>query len=107
MNHDLAVAVRWGAAESGIRLLVTGCLTAESQRSLHPLIERLSRSHPFVQLTVDLTGADHIETAGYDLLSRAPVDRRGDVSTPAQLLLPDVIPTCPSGRNLARRPAMA
>lgn len=68
MEHKLSVLVQVDLDGSYVRLVVTGCVTEASQQALYPLVRRARRLIPPVTVTVDLTGAEHVEAAGVDLL---------------------------------------
>ena len=71
MDHKLSVLVQVDLDGRYVRLLVTGCLTEDSQHALHPLIRRARTLIPPVTVSVDLTAAEHVEAAAVEQLRRA------------------------------------
>lgn len=96
MNHDLSAVVRLDPAISAIQILATECLTTQSQRVVLPLIRRVRTLGSDASLTIDLTGAQHIETAGYDLLSRALASQPSRPLENADALTPKMKSVCVS-----------
>ncbi|GEO97250.1 hypothetical protein [Kocuria turfanensis] len=92
MNHKLSVTVQVDLDGEYVRVLATGCLTEASQRALHPLIRRARILTPGIHVTVDLSGAHHIEATGMELLRRALEDTDSAGSRPVALVVPDVLP---------------
>ncbi|MEX5260189.1 hypothetical protein [Kocuria sp. CPCC 205263] len=75
-----------------LRVLATGCLTAASQRALHPLIRRARTLTPGIHVTVDCTGAHHVELAGVELLREATDhDAGAEMLRPVEFLFPDPV----------------
>ena len=91
MDHKLSVTVQVDLDGKNVRVLVTGCLTELSQRALHPLILRARTLTPDIRVTVDLSGAQHVEALGVDLLRQA-VGHDGPRQGPVRLVLPDPLP---------------
>lgn len=87
MSHKLSVTVQIDLDGKSVRIVVTGCVTEASQRALPPLIRRARNLTPGVQVTVDLSGAQHIEASGVDLL-RWAIDHDRPLRGPVQLLVP-------------------
>lgn len=102
MNHEFSVTVRVDVETSTILLAVTGCLTRESHRSLLALILRARNLSPVGQVTVDLTGARHIDVAGLDPL-RSAIDRdeRDSLASPVLFHVPEPLPACPASGPVA------
>lgn len=76
-----------------IRIHATGGLTEVSQRALHPLIRRARSLTPDIHVTVDCTGAHHVEAAGVELLRWAiDHDDSADGASPVELLVPTGLP---------------
>lgn len=94
MAHRLSVTVQINLDGMNARLLVTGCLTEASQQALPPLIGRASSLTAGIQVTIDLSGADHIEAAGVDLL-RWAIDNDPRCA-PVELVLPYPLPCHPT-----------
>lgn len=93
MDHKLSVTVQVDLDGRTIRILATGCLTEASQRALHPLIRRARDLTSGVHVTVDLTGARHVEAVGVNLLRWATDhDDGADRLRPVKFLLPDPLP---------------
>ncbi|MCQ1951246.1 hypothetical protein NNX28_15105 [Arthrobacter sp. zg-Y859] len=92
MDHKLRVLVRLDVDPSSAVLEVTGCLTADSWRSLAPVIRKtaaLVRGH---RIAVDLTTAQHIERAALPLLRGNVAGRDIDL----RIACPEVLPECPA-----------
>lgn len=93
MDHKLSVTVQVDLDGKNVRIIATGCLTRASQRALQALIGRAHTLTSGIHVTVDLTGAHHVEAAGVDLLRQA-LDHDG--LTPHQgqtsLLVPHPLP---------------
>lgn len=68
MDHKLSVLVQIDLHGAYVRLIVTGCVTEANQHALHPLVARARTLIPTVAVTVDLTGAEHVEAGAVDLL---------------------------------------
>jgi hypothetical protein len=68
MDHKLSVLVQIDLNGRYVRLLVTGCVTEANQHVLYRLVHRARTLIPPVMVTVDLTTAQHVETAAVDLL---------------------------------------
>jgi hypothetical protein len=93
VTPKLSVTVQVDLDGRNIRILATGCLTEVSQRGLHPLIRRARRLTPGIHVTVDCTGAHHVEAAGVELLRRAiDHDSSADGASPVELLVPTGLP---------------
>lgn len=68
MDHKFSVLVQFDLHGAYVRLVVTGCMTEANQHALHPLVARARTLIPSVAVTVDLTGAEHVEAGAVDLL---------------------------------------
>ncbi|MEX5266039.1 hypothetical protein [Kocuria sp. CPCC 205231] len=68
MDHKLSVLVQIDLHGAYVRLIVTGRLTEANQHALHPLVARARTLIPPVTVSIDLTGAEHVETGAVDLL---------------------------------------
>ncbi|MFF0945164.1 hypothetical protein ACFYE2_13185 [Kocuria sp. CPCC 205300] len=101
MDHKLSVLVQIDLDGRYVRLVVTGCLTEANQHVLYPLVRRVRTLVPPVTISIDLTGAGHVEAIAVDLL-RWAVDHEETVAGPGpvQLLLPGGLP----GHRHAPRP---
>ncbi|WP_309124960.1 hypothetical protein [Kocuria sp.] len=103
MDHTLSALVQIDLDGAYVRLLVTGCVTEASQPALYPLIRRARALSPpvtvTVDLTVDLTAAEHVEVVGVDLLRWAvDHDKSMGGAGPVKILLPDELPDHPPRR---------
>ncbi|GAA1757516.1 hypothetical protein [Kocuria aegyptia] len=92
VDHKLSVTVQVDLDGRTIRILATGCLTDASQRALHPLLRRARSLTPGIHVTVDLTGARHVEATGVQLLRWATHHDGADGWRPVEFLLPDPLP---------------
>lgn len=93
MTHKLSVTVQVALDGKALRVLVTGCLTAASQRALHPLIRRARTLTPGIHVTVDCTGAHHVEAAAVGLLRAATDhDEAAEMLRPVEFLFPEPLP---------------
>lgn len=101
MDHKLSVLVQIDLDGHYVHLLVTGCVTEANQHVLYPLVRRARTLIPPVTVTVDLTTAQHVETAAVDLLrwafshdehesSTSPVEVLTPVELPNHRLMPDL-----------------
>jgi len=70
-HHKLSVLVQIDLHGAYVRLVVTGCVTEANQHALHPVIARTRTLMPPVTVTVDLTGAAHVEAGAVESLRRA------------------------------------
>ncbi|MEX5270410.1 hypothetical protein [Kocuria sabuli] len=96
MDHKLSVLVQVDLDGRYVRLLVTGCLTEDSQHALHPLIRRARTLIPPVTVSVDLTAAEHVEAVAVEQLRRAADhDPSLEGTGPVELLLPAGLPDHP------------
>ncbi|MEX5294702.1 hypothetical protein QYM41_05395 [Kocuria sp. CPCC 205268] len=68
MEHSLSVVVRIERDTGCVHLVVTGDLTERNHRTLPPLVGRARALFPEASVVVDLTGAQHVEPEGLDLL---------------------------------------
>ena len=68
MDRKLSVLVQIDLDGRGLCLVVTGCLTERNHHVLHPVIRRARTLLPPMTVTVDLTGAEHVEATAVDLL---------------------------------------
>ncbi|MEX5258493.1 hypothetical protein [Kocuria arenosa] len=68
MDHKLSVLVQVDLQGAYVRLVVTGCVTEANQHVLHPVVARARTLIPPVAVSVDLTGAEHVEAIAVDLL---------------------------------------
>lgn len=68
MDHSLSVVVQIELDTRCVHLVVTGDLTERNQRTLTPLVDRARTLFPGARVTVDLTGAQHVDPGGLDLL---------------------------------------
>ncbi len=90
MTHKLCVTVQVDLDGRTLRVLATGCLTAASQRALHPLIRRARTLTPGIHVTVDCTGTHHVEPTAVELLRAATDhDQAAETLRPVEFLFPD------------------
>lgn len=68
MDHSLSVVVQIEVDTRCVHLVVTGDLTERNHRTLTPLVSRARTLLPGACVTVDLTGAQHVDPGGLDLL---------------------------------------
>ncbi|MEX5298480.1 hypothetical protein RCG67_06845 [Kocuria sp. CPCC 205292] len=68
MDHSLSVVVQIELDTRCVRLVVTGDLTEHNHRALTPLVGRARALFPDAAVAVDLTGAQHVDPEGLDLL---------------------------------------
>jgi hypothetical protein len=101
MDHKLSVLVQVDLDGRYVRLVGTGCLTEANQHVLYPLVRRARTLVPPVTVSIDLTGAGHVEAIAVDLL-RWAVDHEETMAGdgPVELLLP----TRPAGHRHAPCP---
>ncbi|MEX5270412.1 hypothetical protein [Kocuria sabuli] len=93
MDHHAAVLVQVDPLSASVRLVVSGCLTEDNQQAVRPFIVRARTLIPPATVTVDLTGADHVEATAVDLLRwTLDEDAMLEGSGPVELLLPDPLP---------------
>jgi hypothetical protein len=93
VTHKLSVTVQIDLDGQSLRILAAGCLTAASQRALHPLIRRARTLTPGIHVSVDCTGAHHVEPAGVELLRAATDhDEAAEMLRPVEFLFPDPLP---------------
>ena len=93
MTHKLCVTVQIDLDGKTLRVLVTGCLTAASQRALHPLIRRARALTTGIHVTVDCTRAHHVDPTGVELLRAATDhDEAAEMLRPVEFLFPDPLP---------------
>lgn len=93
MPHKLSVTVQVDLDGKNVRIIATGCLTETSQQALHPLIDRARTLVPGIHVTVDLSGAQHVEATGVELLRQA-LEHDGPRSSPGpvELVVPAPLP---------------
>ncbi len=93
MDHKLSVLVQVDLHAQYVHLVITGCVTETNQHALHPVMARARTLIPPVTVTVDLTGAAHVEAAAVELL-RAAIDHEHTLSGagPVEILVPAVLP---------------
>ncbi len=68
MDHSLSVVVQIELDTRCVHLVVTGDLTERNHRVLTPLVARARTLVPGAAVVVDLTGAQHVDPGGLDLL---------------------------------------
>ena len=68
MDDPLSVVVQIELDTRCVHLVVTGDLTERNHRTLTPLVARARALFPGAAVTVDLTGAQHVDPGGLDLL---------------------------------------
>ncbi|GAA4525785.1 TetR/AcrR family transcriptional regulator [Brachybacterium paraconglomeratum] len=94
MPHTLSVTVRVDLDLREIQLSVAGCLTAETHTALIPIVRQAWGLEPAPCLTLDLTGAEHIDLDGLMPLRHA-IDRESeDGAAQVDYRLPDPLPVC-------------
>lgn len=106
MDHHAAVLVQVDHLSASVRLVVSGCLTERNQQAVRPLVVRARTLIPPATVTVDLTGAEHVEAAAVDVL-RWTLDEDAMLGEngPVELLLPDPLPghrSAGSGHRVAQ-----
>ncbi|MFI7496086.1 hypothetical protein ACH9D2_15390 [Kocuria sp. M4R2S49] len=99
MDQSLSVVVQVEVDTRCVHLVVTGDLTERNHRSLTPLVSRARTLFPGAAVTVDLTGAQHVDPGGLDLL-RWSLDHGPEPGGPVQVLTRPV----PFGLTEATRP---
>jgi hypothetical protein len=105
MDHKLSVLVQIDLDGRYLRLLVTGCVTEANQHILYPLVRRARTLIPPVTVTVDLTTAQHVETAAVDLLRWALDQEDLDPTTsPVEVLTGTELPHHRHGTTPTTRP---
>ncbi|MEX5259696.1 hypothetical protein [Kocuria sp. CPCC 205263] len=89
MDHKLTVLVQVDLHAQYVHLVVTGCVTDANQHALYPVVARARTLIPPVTVTVDLTGATHLEAAAVKLL-RAAINHDHPLSGagPVEILVP-------------------
>lgn len=104
MGHKLSVLVQIDLHGAYVRLVVTGSVSEANQHALHPVIARARTLIPSVTVTVDLTGAEHVEPGAVDLL-RWALEHESTVggAGPVEMLVASEPPT----RRPVHRPVTA
>lgn len=98
MDHKLRVIVRLNVDRPAAVLTVNGCLTEANYRALLPIARRACALIDGLSVTVDLTGARHIEGNSIHSLEQAlnllssSMGTRGKITVQA----PATLPTCPA-----------
>ena len=93
MDHKLSVLVQVDLHGAYVRLVVTGCVTEANQHVLHPVVARARTLIPPVAVSVDLTGADHVEAGAVELLRWAVEhDATARGTGPGEVLVPARLP---------------
>lgn len=92
MDHKPSVLVQVDLHAQYVHLVITGCVTEANQHALHPVVARARTLIPSVTVTVDLTGAAHLEAVAVELL-RAAIHHEHTLSGsgPAEILVPAVL----------------
>lgn len=105
MDHKLSVLVQIDLDGRYVRLVVTGCLTEANQHVLYPLVRRARTLIPPVTVSIDLTGAGHVEAIAVDLL-RWAIDHEETMAGtgPAELHLPAGLPGHGQASRTGSRP---
>lgn len=94
MPHTLSVTVHVDLDLQEVQLAVAGCLTAETHPALLPIVRQARGLQPAPHITLDLTGAGHIDLDGLVPLRHA-IDRETDAGAePLGYRLPDPLPAC-------------
>ncbi|NMA75814.1 MAG: TetR/AcrR family transcriptional regulator [Actinomycetales bacterium] len=94
MPHTLSVTVHVDLDLQEVQLAVAGCLTAETHLSLLPIVRQARGLEPAPRITLDLTGAEHIDLDGLVPLRHA-LERDAAAGTePLGYRLPDPLPVC-------------
>lgn len=106
MDHHAAVLVQVDHLSASVRLVVSGCLTERNQQDVRPLVLRARTLIPPATVTVDLTGAGHVEAAAVELL-RWTLDEDAMLggNGPVVLLVPEPLPghrTAQAGHRTAQ-----
>ncbi|HJG90661.1 MAG TPA: TetR/AcrR family transcriptional regulator [Brachybacterium massiliense] len=103
MPHTLSVTVHVDLDLKEVQLAVAGCLTAETHPSLLPIVRQAQGLEPAPRITLDLTGAGHIDLDGLVPLRHA-LEREALPGTETlSYRLPDPLPVC-RRTVAARRP---
>lgn len=89
MTDTLSVLVQLDLHGASVRLIVTGTVTETTQRAVHPLLARTCTIVAGATVSVDLTGAEHVEPAAFELLQGACDHHRPEaVEGPVEILAP-------------------
>lgn len=94
MRHALSVIVRADVGEGKVHLVVEGCVTDQSQTSLHAIIRRARQLDPQAPVVLDLQGTRHCEASAVDLLRRT-IDDLDPFPRRVWILLSDPLPEGP------------
>ncbi|GAB3553517.1 hypothetical protein GCM10027404_26160 [Arthrobacter tumbae] len=98
MDHKLRVLVRLDVDRTAAVLAVNGCLTETNYFALLPIARRAHSLIRGLSVTVDLTGARHIDANSIDLLERAltAVPAHTAPSDAFRVQIPAALPECPA-----------
>lgn len=94
MPHTLSVTVHVDLDLREIQLAVSGCLTADTQIALLPIVRQARGLEPAPCLTLDMTGAEHVDQDGLVQLQHAIARETVDGTSPVDYRLPEPLPTC-------------
>lgn len=94
MPHTLSVTVHVDLDLREIQIAVAGCLTADTQIALLPIVRQARGLEPTPCLTLDLTGAEHVDLDGLVQLQHAIVRETVDSTGPVDFRLPEPLPKC-------------
>ena len=103
MPHTLSVTVHVDLDLQEVQLAVAGCLTAQTHPSLLPIVRQARGLDPSPRITVDLSGAEHIDLDGLMPLRHALDHESGPGAAPLDYRVPDPLPMC--GRTMPAVPA--
>jgi hypothetical protein len=109
MDHKLRVVVRLDIDRESADVRVGGCLTNDSCRALLPLICRISTLNSGMTVTIDLSGAEHVERGGLEMLERlaagipdGPTRQESTFSGRLVIAPPEDLPQCPASLSRQR-----
>ncbi|MDF9278859.1 hypothetical protein P4U43_13795 [Arthrobacter sp. EH-1B-1] len=98
MDHKLRVLVRLDVDRTAAVIAVNGCLTEINYRALLPIARRACALIGGLSVTVDLTGARHIEGNSIDSLERALSLMSASMGASGKIMVqaPSMLPVCPA-----------
>ncbi|GAB3552245.1 hypothetical protein GCM10027404_22510 [Arthrobacter tumbae] len=98
MNHKLRVLVRLDVDRTAAVLAVNGCFTEINYRALLPIARRACALIGGLSVTVDLTGARHIEGNAIGSLEQALNMMLAGMGTSGKIAVqaPPIPPVCPA-----------
>lgn len=99
MNHKLNVLVRLDIDRTQAIVQVNGCLTDAGYQALFPLIRRTRSLGTGLAVTVDITGAQHIDVGAFYYLDCFAADETAAGGRKITVTAPEVISSCPALRS--------